>query len=404
MSRRSPIDVVTGLRNTRRSMGDGTIQGRVRNATPYRRGSARRVPASKTIAPSDTRVQGWHLRVPVPAQTWAADAPLEFEAEAVRNVGWGNRDPLGGDPTRWRPPRPGYCTLLFDQVRFDLDPNETIEDVTITVEVNGEPRWSATGRVNKNGLDQRYVEVGDVERGDAITVATDTDLPVLSGGETVMQLVEPQIGRANELWELVFVVENFGITWDGTNWWTTDHAHDVDPALFRRDVDGTVLDSYSGYDTASTKKNRGIVFDGADLRGVANQERCWRIDTSDGSTIDSFAVSGDTTESQIDITFDGTDLWITEASKRIIRRFSTDGTLQETIDHPTGRTVGGIAWTGEDFWVADGDAKELVRIATDGTEIEAIPGPRGVSLNGVEIRDGDLYVMTDGGLYRRQPL
>lgn len=34
-----PIDVVTGLRNTRRAMGDGTMGGRVQVATPRNRRS-----------------------------------------------------------------------------------------------------------------------------------------------------------------------------------------------------------------------------------------------------------------------------------------------------------------------------------------------------------------------------
>src|SRR5690606_19009988 len=51
-----------------------------------------------------------------------------------------------------------------------------------------------------------------------------------------------------DTWELVFSAFNFGVTWDGSFWWTTDHRNNANPALFKRSPSGSILNSYEGYD------------------------------------------------------------------------------------------------------------------------------------------------------------
>lgn len=146
-----------------------------------------------------SELQGWHLRTVIPAQDWSSY--LDLGASGVRNIGWGDRDPLESNSTRWMPPGPGYCALLLEGVELDLGAT-TLDPVTITVEVNGNERWSETFRLNKNGLEQFYVEIGDVTRGDVVRLHTDTLLPVL-GGEAVFQRIDPltppQLGPEGEL-------------------------------------------------------------------------------------------------------------------------------------------------------------------------------------------------------------
>src|SRR5690606_23550934 len=82
-----------------------------------------------------------------------------------------------------------------------------------------------------------------------------------------------------ESWALVFAAFNFGVTWDGSFWWTTDHRDNVNPALFRRSPSGLILTSYQGFDfiqsgVSGARRNRAIVFasDGF-IYGVGNDHR-----------------------------------------------------------------------------------------------------------------------------------
>lgn len=209
-------------------------------------------------------------------------------------------------------------------------------------------------------------------------------------------------------WELVFEAVNFGVTWDGSAWWTTDHLDDADPALFERDANGTALNSYSGFDTESPARNRAIVWDGSTwLYGVGNQTAVFRIDPSDGSSSNLFTVDGD---GHTGIGWNGTNLFVVEheATAEIFEH-TVAGSKQNTFSHPTGHTVLDITWDGTQWWATtldglvismDTSFNETLSMAGPGTDDYA-SGSVAAGVGGCHFRDGYLYVMTSAGLYRK---
>lgn len=139
---RSPIDIVTGLRNTRRSMGDGTLGGRVRNATPHARGSARQVAASRVVVPASATATGQQRAT---IRTFQTDGGLEVPSGS----GWSEItydeeiDDAGSLGLRGSDPEAG--TFVADQhgtylarLVLDADGGEFI-DAQVRLLVNDEP-------------------------------------------------------------------------------------------------------------------------------------------------------------------------------------------------------------------------------------------------------------------------
>jgi len=200
-------------------------------------------------------------------------------------------------------------------------------------------------------------------------------------------------------WEFVFEANNYGVTWDGTNWWTTDHADDVDPALFKRAADGAIVASYAGFDVSTiVKRNRGIVFAASFLWGVANEENVYKVDPADGTTVSTFAVTP-TTGTHTGIGYNGTNLFVVEFSVPNIQEYNLTGTLQATHSHPSGRVLVDLTWDGEN-WLATTTTAEVVSMDTSFGVTGSFPGPTATN-RGCHYRDGFLYVMTSSGLYRR---
>src|SRR5690606_4226313 len=144
-----------------------------------------------------------------------------------------------------------------------------------------------------------------------VTAAETVDL---SGATLAAYLVDRITQR--DTWELVFSAFNFGVTWDGSSWWTTDHRDNVNPALFKRSPSGSILNSYQGFDLIrggpGARRNRGIVFasDGF-IYGVGNDHlQVAKIDPSDGTRSVAFApVSTNSNSGHFGIGYNGSNLF-----------------------------------------------------------------------------------------------
>ena len=200
-------------------------------------------------------------------------------------------------------------------------------------------------------------------------------------------------------WELVYLVDNYGVAWDGSSWWTTDNGDNVTPALFERSPDGTALNSYANYDTnGNPDRCRGIVYANGKLWAVGNDELVYEIDPADGTTDGTFSTGGSGTEVH-GIAFDGTSLFITEQEDDEIREFNFAGTLQSTSSFPAGRELRDLTWNGSGWW-ATTTTEEIILMDSAFAEVTSIIGPT-TDNEGCHFKDGLLYVMTPTGLYRK---
>ena len=172
MSQRRPVDVVRGLRETRRSMGDGTMGGRSRIPTPRTGGATplqsnpRRGGADRTDPSSGS---GGHPRTvlleahEVEVEDDAED-PIPFDEVIYRQL---IDDPLGADPDEIVWPHGGTVMFWFDGEWADLAPGGSYVEVL----VDGEIAWAAWIIVTSAGLTLTVVA-------DDVEVADDTPVPV----------------------------------------------------------------------------------------------------------------------------------------------------------------------------------------------------------------------------------
>ncbi len=236
--------------------------------------------------------------------------------------------------------------------------------------------------------------------GDTLTVIIDPDdasAQNLASATVAVYLVDRE---APALWSLVFTADNYGLGWDGSEWWTTDDTDNEATALFERDTGGTVLNSYANYDlSGDPDRCRSITFLSTFLWAVGNDELVYKINPSTGAT-DSTWTTGASGLSVAGIGTDGTNLFVIERDDSEIREFNEAGTLQTTDSFPAGRDLRDICWTGSEWWATLANSSDLVRMDTSFTELSSIGGPSTTN-NGCHFLDGYLYVMTPNGLYRR---
>ena len=392
-----------GLRNTRRSMGDGTLSGRSRIATPFR--ADRRQRPAATIIPHATTVAGYHLQTSIPSQTW--DGPLDF-GTIERNDGFGPGAPAG-DPTRIAVPRVGYDTL---RLQLGLgDPPGDGQAAVIDVRVNGQPRQTFTGIVRDSGLDL-LVHVGQTRFGDQVTVESTSGLQV-TGGRMTFELVDASGTQAvpppPEGWVKVSNASVWGLVGVTDGFWTTNGSNRT---VSKYDLNWEFVTSFQGHDL---QRERGITWDGTHL-WVTGRDGWARRYTTTGGLDAEFAMSEITsgkTDLYTGLALDGDDLWTlrhpgaagTGVSE--IQVWSTAGVEQQTfsdVDLNEDRELGCHVWSGS-LWVVDHQSGELVRRSmSDGTVVsridvsEATSSPTGVWI----AADGTLYISRQGeGVWRR---
>lgn len=84
MTNMKPTDVITGLRNTRRSLGDGTLNGRSRVATPAQTGSARKIPKSRVSPAGSVIARG--ETITLSGTTQDGSGALEWSAQVSDKI------------------------------------------------------------------------------------------------------------------------------------------------------------------------------------------------------------------------------------------------------------------------------------------------------------------------------
>ena len=127
-------------------------------------------------------------------------------------------------------------------------------------------------------------------------------------------------------WELIFADDYWGVTLLGSNWWTTDHTDDANPALFKLDLAGTVVASYAGYDAWDPSRCRGIVYNPDDgfLYGTGNEEKIHKINPATGAQVSEF-VADDAGVGLFGMAYDGTNLFVTETDDDVIMEYTVPG-------------------------------------------------------------------------------
>ena len=270
--------------------------------------------------------------------------------------------------------------------------------VTVWPPIQDPGLWSATdGQLFEGTAHSIPCVPGDTLSVNIDPVSTET----LESAVLAVYLVDQRVTVAASPWELVFEVDNYGVVWNGTHWWTGDDTDNVNPAMFQRDESGTVINSYAGWDTDATTRNRSICYDGTEfLYGVGGEEDVFQIDPSDGTTAKQFDILDGNTH--IGVEFKGGNLWITEQDDEVIYEYSVAGAKLSTTAFPTGRTLWNIAWDGSYWWgIAGSDG--LLRMDSSFSELEAVAGPLGIPISDGDLhhRNGFLYHMSTAGLWRR---
>lgn len=204
-------------------------------------------------------------------------------------------------------------------------------------------------------------------------------------------------------WVQEFTGDVWGLVHDGTNWWTTEGSPGL--TVSKRDDTGAEVSSFEATDVVAgaIEAVRGITVAGSDLWLIGAAEKAFRY-TTGGVLAASFdlAASWPAEATQCGIAFDGTDLWIVGDDTNELRRYSTAGALEATINLGDGRWRGVTFYDG-DLWVMERDGT-IYRYSTAGVLQSTVDATGAAAvLEGIWIAaDGTLYVARDGvGVYRR---
>jgi hypothetical protein len=146
------------------------------------------------------------------------------------------------------------------------------------------------------------------------------------------------------------------VLFDGTYLWVSNY--DDDSVSKVRPSDGELIATYPVGDTPW-----GMTFDGSNLWVVNSRpSKVTKLRARDGVVIGTFGPFGG---DLVDAAFDGKNIWVTDNSLRVVRKFATDGTVLGTF------TVDyfpfGVIFDGANIWVANSSNANLTKLrASDG--------------------------------------
>lgn len=209
---------------------------------------------------------------------------------------------------------------------------------------------------------------------------------------------------ATSPWAKLFAADAWGVTFDGTYWWTTDGDTLV---VSKRTADGSVVSTFTAAEVGGVDgRARGIAFDGSDLWVMGDQEIAGRYSTAGAFEDDiDLAVTWAAETTGTGVAFDGADLWFVGRATKELRRYSVAGALELTVSLADLTTPQGAAYFDGRIFVVDGGAGQLVAFSLAGAQVDVIglSGAPFASAYDVWIDDdGTLYVSQNGdGLYRR---
>jgi hypothetical protein len=221
--------------------------------------------------------------------------------------------------------------------------------------------------------------------------------------------------ETSDEWELVFASDNFGVTWDGTSWWTTDSDEAAEPALFTRDELGVVIDSYANYDDGTLNICTDLVYAESFLwaSGDDDDDAITKLDPADGTVVSRIAATPTPggVRGYTSIAHNGTNLFAVETVNNRVEEYTTAGAHVQNHAFPDGHEIFGLAWDGASWWATTQTGAILNLDASFGL-ITDMAGPTpsgsypassgGGPLGGCQIRAGFLYVQTPDGLYRKE--
>lgn len=214
-------------------------------------------------------------------------------------------------------------------------------------------------------------------------------------------------------WDLFFDVDDYGVTFDfdASQWWTTDVY--ADPALFRRGLDGTIIDSYGHYDANITPLSAaGLVYAEGFLwaTGNDNTHSVVKIDPADGTVDSRIAANGAGDRGFQTVAYNGTNLFVVEAINNRIEEYTMAGSFVQNHSFPSGHELVGLTWDGVNFWATTA-AGVVLTMNPSFAVIADDPGPptsttyppdAGSGLFAdCQWLDGFLYVCTAEGLFRK---
>ncbi len=149
--------------------------------------------------------------------------------------------------------------------------------------------------------------------------------------------------------------DSFGMTWDGTNLWITDHvtSTSIPATAIELDINsGAILSQFDLPDHYMS----GIAYDNGNFWVATyypdDPSVIYQVDDT-GTVLQqfNFELPG-TTEQPWDLCMHGNDLWIADYYDDALYKVDTSGTILET--HPSeGTDPAGIVWDGQYLWYCD---------------------------------------------------
>ncbi|MBC8415668.1 MAG: choice-of-anchor D domain-containing protein [Candidatus Cloacimonetes bacterium] len=164
--------------------------------------------------------------------------------------------------------------------------------------------------------------------------------------------IDPDDGTYQLLFTNASIGDCFGMTWDGTNLWITDHVTNPSSA-YELDINSGVI--LSQFDLPDQYMS-GIAYDTGNFWVATyypdDPSVIYQVDNT-GTVLQqfNFDIPG-TTEQPWDLCMHGSDLWIADYYDDALYKVDTSGTILET--HPSeSSNPAGIVWDGQYLWYCD---------------------------------------------------
>ena len=197
-----------------------------------------------------------------------------------------------------------------------------------------------------------------------------------ANGDEVYQ-IDPSDGTYQLQFSNTGIGDSFGMTYDGTNLWITDHVSPSSNPATAIELDinsGTIL---SQFDLPAHYMS-GIAYDNGNYWVATyypdNPSVIYQVDNT-GTVLQqfNFELPG-TTEQPWDLSVHGSDLWIADYYDNTLHKVDTSGTILETYASE-GTNPAGVVWDGQNMWYCDNGAggfDYLYKVDLGGTGTPAI--------------------------------
>ncbi|MDP8268503.1 MAG: choice-of-anchor D domain-containing protein [Candidatus Tenebribacter davisii] len=190
-----------------------------------------------------------------------------------------------------------------------------------------------------------------------------------ANGDEVYQ-IDPTDGTYQLQFSDPILEDTYGMSFDGTNLWLTDHRNGTyEPAAaYQYDMSGNIL---SEFDLPAHYMS-GIAYDNGDFWVATyypdNPCIIYQVDNT-GTVLQQFNFElPDTTEQPWDLCMLGSDLWIADYYDDVLYKVDTSGTILD-FHSSEGTDPAGIVWDGQYLWYCNngsGDYDFLYKVDLEG--------------------------------------